>query len=565
MEVCSKIYAVYDTTGIQSYVFASGKLRENVGASVLVGRVLKCYLPEALEKELGKENVVVDWRSEERRSKALEDDKAAEIIYVGGGNAYVAFKDIDAYRRATRKFLLMVYDSAPGIGIASAYIESNFEDGYEKEHKKLMKRLSEAKGRINRPMSAGSQPITRSSLLTGQPVTRIDNVSNEPISEEQYHKRLARNSAPDGNKFEDFDSLTRGNNNFLAVVHVDGNRMGKYIEEYFARNDDSPEDDNWSNIVPKIRKMSYRISKLYETAYREARKDFCNFYRETDFCKDEPDKELPLIRLIGDGDDITCVLTGRWGISFAVKLLQKIETYNNDGNELYPFETWCKIKAWQGRPKPPRISACAGVVIFHSHYPFSAAYKMAEECCRNAKSFTRNTEATKGAVGSFIDFHLHQSGAIVELKSFRDAHYSSIIGGKTGKSLMRRPFCVTDECVFISNYPMFNDLEDLTLNWAKGRDETKRDDVKLWPRSRLKALLAAISAHDSENSVEEVLKWCEARGYELPVKFDFRKYEPKLLPGEEDAKREVPHKFSWLLDTLDMADIYEKINDAEAV
>ena len=35
-----RIYAVYDITGIQSYVFGSNKLKENAGASKLVGNVL---------------------------------------------------------------------------------------------------------------------------------------------------------------------------------------------------------------------------------------------------------------------------------------------------------------------------------------------------------------------------------------------------------------------------------------------------------------------------------------------------------------------------------------------
>ena len=528
------IYAVYDTTGIQSYIFASTKLKENIGASMLVSKVFTEYLPEVLRNkcEFGEGNVLTDWESQlDVENWILEN--TAEIIYVGGGNAYVAYKTVKDYKKATAAFLKTVYEKTATIGIASAYIEVDVESSYSKNHNCLMQRLSQAKGEINRPIIAGSQPITKTSLLTGRPVTRI--VDGEFLSEDQYLKRKANKVGLD-----EFDKLKRGKTSFLGVLHVDGNNIGKYIEKYMKSNDDSG--DKWCCAVPRIREMSHRLSKLYEKAYESAETKFKKFYEESKSCEKyrNENKNLPLLKPIGDGDEFTCVITGLWGISFAVLLLQEIEAHGKC-EDLYPF------KEWYSRTDKPNISACAGVVLFHSHYPFSEAYKMAEECCKNAKKYTRNAEEyTNGVVGSFIDFHIHNGGTITSLKSLRKSIYTI----KTEQALTHRPYCIsnmseTNDGTF-NKYPSFDEFETLI------HELTQQNGINSWPRSRLKALRDAIAI--GEDEVKKVLTWCEARDYKLPEGAD------KLIIAPEDNKdKNSIYKYSLLFSAMEFADIYEKI------
>ena len=481
-----------------------------MGASVLVGNVLKKYLPEILKKSLGDERVIVNWK--ERCDKSLDknDNTLAEIIYVGGGNAYVAFTDLETYTKATKDFLLEVYDKTVSIGIASAYVETDFESGYEEQNKELLKRLSEAKGKINRPIPAGNQPITRASLLTGLPVVEQEN--GEAISAEQVCKREARNSSKSSeNKFKEFDDLIRGNNNYLAVIHVDGNSCGKLIRGYSKAN-------NWDEVVPKIREMSKRISELYKKAYCQTVNKLREFYKTSSYYN--KNSELPHIKIILDGDDITCVTAGQYGTSFAAELLRAIEYFSQDKN-LYPFEY----------KESSKLTACAGVTIFHSHYPFSAAYKMAEECCSNAKSYMRRDgESMK----SFIDFHLHQSGAVTSLKSYRKEQYETANG-----YLLNRPYCMSNE----SEYPLYSEFEGLMKEWVKIQNKEDEGN-KPWPRSRLKVLYAAMV---DDSKVAEVLAWCKSRGYILPV---------EIKDNEIDKKQ-----YATFFDVLELADTYENISE----
>jgi len=528
------VYAIYDTTGIQSYIFASTKLKENIGASELVGQVFTKFLPQVLKHIFGEDNIITDWKNQPTTDNWTLT-KTAEIIYVGGGNAYVAYSSACAYKEATTALLRKVYDKTATIGIASAYVETDFKSGYPQQHKDLMQKLSQAKGEATRPIGAGSQPITKTSLLTGLPVTEI--VENEFLSKDQSLKRAANLGV-----FETFDDLKRGRTSFLAVIHVDGNNVGQHIETYMSNKN-----DDWSLAVPKIRKMSSRISEIYCKAYEATRKIFCDFYT-SDKCKNyrkevgDKDK-LPLLKLISDGDDITCVITGLWGISFATELLRQIEYFGNI--KLNPFEKWP-----EGLTKP-RISACAGVVLFHSHYPFSEAYKMAEECCRNAKKYTRKAEEyTNNVVGSFIDFHLHQGGAITDLQTLRNRKYRA-----GDKNLIHVPYWVENKNVmdaenlarFESKYPSIYDFDTLIRDW------TNQDSKSKWPRSRLKALQGAIA--EGEGSVQKVIDWCKVRGYLLP-----EKYETYLPPDDDnDDNRDKLYKYTRLFNVLEFADIYENI------
>ena len=536
-----KVYAVYDTIGIQSYIFASNKLRENKGASELAGRVLKEYLPNILKETLKDAydagNVIVDWKN--RRDEPLKiasaADVKAEIVYIGGGNAYVVYDTYETYADITKAFMLDVYEKAAGIGIATASICTDFSGNYTAEYAQLHANLAVVKSKLNRPIPASNQPITKASPLTGLPAVEISD-SGEFLSIDQVQKRAARNSTRDrekGEKFLEFSELNRGTD-FISVIHADGNSMAKLIEKYA----DTPD---WHEAVPRIREMSYRISTLYKTALENTVKNFESFYNnevsKSKNSKSEMDATLPFINIIADGDDITCVIAGQYGLSFAANLLREVERLNN--SDAYPFPDWEKV--W---PAKPLATACAGAVIFHSHYPFSAAYEMAEACCANAKRYTRKADV----VGSFIDFHLHSAGTVASLNQFRKEQYS-VHNGASEESLLYRPYCVSVGECFDDIYPPFSQFELLMDEWVF---QNNAQATKPWPRSRQKALRNALSKSAAE--VDDVINWCKARGFALPS-------HPPLVKSK--GGQQALSDYALLFDVLELADMYKKIPNLE--
>jgi len=501
------VLAVYDTVGIQNYIFSSNKLAENVGASKLVADIFKKTLPGVIEEVT--KSPCLDWR--EHINVPLSKDFTAEVIYEGGGNAYVAFKDESTFQKITEKFLIEVCDKAPGLGIAVAAIETEFLEKYKYDFELLNERLILVKGGFNIPVFAGNQPITKQSGRIGLPVS-VDK-HGEYLSNSQLLKRERYDDYKKKKKIShiDFDDLAfdKETDSLIAIIHVDGNNMGKQIKHYMESF------DKYKDAVPKIRQLSKKISECYKTALKYTIGVFNETYQEyvekeikklpSNVDKDFP--ENPLIELIVDGDDITIIISARFAIDFAARLLLKIEETEKDKRPIKEI--------------PP--TACAGVVIFHSHFPFSDAYRLAEELCSNAKKPSRDCD------GSYIDFHLHQSGRAASLRDLRKRLYTVDC-----KTILRRPWRISPSLDKVyPNYKWFNEtLTHLQKNIA---------------HNKLKNIRNSIGINDEKAELAKN----DLRAYTLP-KFS-------IEPEKDESGKEIMSNYAAYFDVLEIMDTYVKL------
>jgi hypothetical protein len=454
------VFAVYDTAEIQNYIFSSNKLSENVGASKLVTKLLREVLPGIIQENGGR----IDW--EKRQNATLDPDKSSEVVYYGGGNSYVAFGDESVFNAVTEEFLRETYRLTHTVGIAVAAVETAFGDTYRADYGRLNERLRLTKGNINRPIPAGNQPITRQSTRTGLPVVGTDR--NEWVDRAQLLKREADEER------RDFDIL----GSYMGIVHIDGNNMRYDIAKYIENA------DTYKSAVPLMRGLAKRIDETFQNARDAVNKPFRA-------------ENIPCIELVKDGDDTTVVLPGEYAICYAAALLRGIESGPS------PFG--------ENGAKP---TACAGVAIVHNHFPFSSAYTLAEEACGSAKKPSRDNP------GSYIDFHLHQSGTVLSLSALRERQYT--VGGT---KRFARPWKISGA----ADVPCFEWFE------KNGRDWIKQSTS--WPRNRLKDLRNALGSGDEEARL--VIAQCESRGYKLP--------------GYDESK------LSWYFDVLELADKFAEV------
>lgn len=543
-----KLLAIYDVSGIQDYVFASSKLRENVGASRIVGKVLKKLLPQILKNECA-DKAITEWEKATSFHMKEDDTLWAEIIYIGGGNAVVAYRDADIYNKVNRSFAKKLLEDSYSLTIATTCVETAFTN-YSEDRRELMRKLAEVKENMTRRRPWGSLPITEQEGLTGLPMTRHYQIGNkekfEDISLEQELKRDAADvketdeigeplsaKAVYAREMDDLVS-NKGEDGFVAVVHIDGNAIGQKITRYMEKFAD------YGRAVKQMRDLAKAIADAYEDVFHGMTQEIYeriaateknekySFMREKEPIMEDDKHVLPLRPLILDGDDITFLCNGRLGVPLAARFLRQIA---------------------QVEGLPISLSVCAGVALVHSHFPFNIAYKIAESCCGNAKRKRLKNNNGQMRMG-YIDFHICQSGYLTDIEDLRKNEYFVTANHEGKKRLLKRPYRVAT--VEDSNHYFSFDCLDQILKRMVGErisfqgpsGQAKEAEGKKWPRSRLKKLYETYLL--SAEKVGFFLDECASRGYQTTA---FTKEELRDGFAENGT--------TPLYDALELLDLYE--------
>src|SRR5919199_5346223 len=160
------IATVIDTTGIQPYIFGSNRLRENIGASYLVAQATDEWVKWALRQRFEEKVYIPDRTQPEKQID--QDNLDAELVYTGGGNAVILFKDKEKAIAFTKTLSEKVLREAPGLKIVVAHSDS-FEWGNKLSViiDSLMKELERKKREYNPSVPLFGLGVTASCLSTG--------------------------------------------------------------------------------------------------------------------------------------------------------------------------------------------------------------------------------------------------------------------------------------------------------------------------------------------------------------------------------------------------------------
>ena len=420
---------VLDTSGIQKYVFGSNSLKHIIGASGLVYEVTQVWVCEELVKT-GLTNLVFNKENQEWQIKPealIENGElTAELVYAGGGNTVILFNTAEKAEEFIRCLSRRVLQEAPGLDVLFASQEFDWDDPAKPLRKIIQEVVDQVNQRkLNRRFSMPllGLGVTADCQYTGLPAVRVED--GDRISAEVWAKLQASARSDERlqkivpeeyrNYYEfaaNFNEIgDKHQSSYLAVVHIDGNSMGKRVLRT-ARQDKNK--DNRQYIF-SMRDFSDSIEKAAQESLQDTILTLLLSIKDEKLGGAVKIKDtLPFRPIIFGGDDITFVCDGRLGLTLTAHYLQQITQ-----KPLSDGET---------------ISARGGVALVKTHYPFARAYQIAEELAASARTYISESDQNEIKQTTAMDWHFSSSGPVQGLEQIRKQEYSVPAG-----SLVMRP------------------------------------------------------------------------------------------------------------------------------
>jgi len=417
----SPVLAMYDVRGIQRYIFSTNRVRDIIGASNLVENILQNGLDAASafmkEKEQGGQ-YLVNWTEDDPEAFLKDDATQMQVLFIGGGNAYVAFRSGAICAEVNRFLGKYILSYTYSLNLAVAVVENTGD--YKKDYSALHARMREIKALMPETKPTGAFPFMEVDSVTGYPLAKYDKGAQEYVSTEAYLKRKHLRSDSETKVLDEMVSQ-KGDNSVLAVVHIDGNGMGNRIREIMQEKTSYPE------AVRAMREISKRLKTEFEDCYRK----MCEAVDEMSDTIRPDSKGRLYRRIIVAGDDITFVCNAKVAV-------YAVEAFLNCVNDKVMYLEKGLSEAENKRKYG--LSACAGIAFFHSHFPFSVAYEVAEHCCSSAKRVAKLPENRNkdGMIGSYVDYQLCYHVTATDLNIYREKHYRM----PDGEMMTKRPYFV---------------------------------------------------------------------------------------------------------------------------
>lgn len=418
------VLCMYDIRGKQEFIYRSSKLKEIVGASLIIRDLFEDYLYDAAKTcrdNINKESKVKEeykgkdaifkydpnkkelekFNFEKFEERMNGDQYIGEIVYDGGGNFLLLYKDKVAMKKTTEIFTKKILKEIGTLKVVATYIGDISKDNYHSDdpknlgdYEKLYQkhRLRESTALYTLPY--GSLPIVQTEPTSSLPLTYMyDNAPKDSsASEKNYVKYSTETNAklkkyweetrkPDCEMGETvLDNIvaeTKGEDSMLAIFYIDGNAMGAKVQACLKGK------KNYDDCVNLLREFSKKIQKTF---IDDRKADML----KTDDTKSSDKKNYKSRILIGAGDEMTIICKADESYETIKEYLSKI---------------------------PSPYSSCAGAAIFHSHTPFSDAYRIAEQCCEDTcKNYMKDNELT---LANLMDFEYCQGGIGFKLSDIR--------------------------------------------------------------------------------------------------------------------------------------------------
>lgn len=433
-----------DISGIQEYLFGSNRLRENIGASYFVKQASTTWVDQAKPSGVkifaggGKACVLFhDQASAKAWTKAYTRRALKETPGLRVAVGHSAPFEYDPNQSDLIEHIQQAQDDAKRIESRYAPFAPTLGLGVTVPCRSTgLVAVGQRRDIDGVPKDEGDYPVSNEIIIKTRSAsydqtTKTDAAMHDlktTITAFQAVEPLEREALNHTQHYlipRDFDDFGRreGDYSYLAVVHMDGNAVGtlfrtigrlwhdttEQCEQYVKNESYIAAYQAFSNLVDQsgvrainamieclMTALKYSSSSLETSASSNASlvatitKDLKRPMDQAEFRRfrrlpDERDKTayFPLRPLVYGSDDSTFVCDARLAAILTPYLIERFEYYSQ--HALVEFkQQFTEI----GAQFPDKLTACAGITIFKTHYPFARAYALCEELCQSAKKFS---------------------------------------------------------------------------------------------------------------------------------------------------------------------------------
>ncbi len=366
--------------GIQSYIFETNKLREIVGASEIVEQMCTTWFEDFLTDNGRNIQGEFYLKAAGNIRFKTENENDAKIIF-----------------KEYHKYLL---EKAPGVPFSQAVVE--IKDDEDKAIDELDTKL---KSQRNRPLYDFDLGLMarRKNRRTGNPAYKKATKSNDneildiiTWAKHENKKATALQKKTDINGITypiEFKKIAkRSTKSWLALIHIDGNGMGKRINKIRERE----------NVLKSLKGFSENVDKSTIAAYQKGVEKVIQLLKNNNEATDT----LPMRPIVLGGDDLTLIIRADLAMAFTYAYLDEFEKQTDDN-----------LKDYGGK-----LTAAAGIVFVKEKFPFHYSAHLAEELTTYAKNVSKRKH-------SCLHFHMVQDSFVDSYKDIIKKDLS--INGKT--------------------------------------------------------------------------------------------------------------------------------------
>lgn len=429
--------------GIQDFIFKTNKLKHIVGASELVEQICTSAFVEF-------------------------EDKEGESVVRAAGNIKYIFKDPEACRKAFREFPKKVMTMVPGITVsqAIAVFEENtrFGDAVDK----VERMLKVQRNKPSKSVLSGLMGIKRANN-TGLPATHeekekkdgkvitaiLDDATYAKIQGLALAEKCFGTTITKSNLASDISDIT-GGNDWIAIVHADGNGVGKVVQ---AIGKEKGVFSEFSRRLDEATKMAAQTA-FQQIQYR--------FYESA---------VIPIRPVVLSGDDMTVILRGDLAIAYTEAFILAFEQKTEEllGDILRQNRVFADGQS--------HLTACAGIAFIKSSYPFHYGYELAEELCSQAKKDTKQRSDENGLPDSCLMFHKVQDSFVTDYSTIVERELTVTDNGVPHSLFKAGPYYCD---AFKDGRHTVEELTDLVGRLDKESENGVKSGVRNWILLRLK-------------------------------------------------------------------------------